>query len=301
MIIPPLLKPGNKAIIIAPAGKVPEKGIDSAINVLRQWGLEVTLGSYVFSSDGVFAGTDAQRLYDIQLALDDPEVALIICARGGYGLTRILDKITFTKFYTHPKWLVGFSDITAFHLSALKQDILSIHGPMCTSFRREGAEDSIIELNNLLVKGLSEISVQAPQLKSGQCQGQLVGGNLSLVCDSLGTSTELDTYQKILMLEDVGDYYYRIDRLLNQLARADKLSKLRGLVIGKFSDLLNGESIFLETINDMILRLTAEYNYPIAVAMPIGHEPQNYPFVQGAEYTLEVKKGSARLELQTKL
>ena len=301
MNTPPLLRPSLKAIIVAPSGKVNEKGIEKSIKVLQEWGLEVRLGRYVFSSDGVFAGTDAERLSDFQRALDDPDLALILCARGGYGLSRILDKITYDKFMLHPKWIVGFSDITAFHLGAFKKHILSIHGPMGTSFEREGAEDSIVKLNNLLFKGASEISVDGPQLKIGQCEGQLVGGNLSLICDSLGTSSELDTDNKILVLEDVGDYYYRFDRLLNQLARAGKLKGLKGLVIGSFSDLLNGEFVFSESVNEMIIRLTDDFDYPIAVSVPIGHEPLNHPFVHGANYTLAVTKKSAKLELKTKL
>lgn len=301
MIKPPLLKPQGKAVIIAPAGEVQKYSIDKAIAALQQWGLDVTLGDYVYASDGVFAGTDIERLSDLQKALDDPQISLILCARGGYGLTRIIERLSFTRFYKFPKWVVGFSDITAFHLKTLKKDILSIHGPMGTSFNREGAADSLLHLRELLMNGSSVIAVNLPQLRVGVGSGVIVGGNLSLICDSLGTPSEIETKNKILVLEDVGDYYYRIDRMLNQLNRAGKLKDLCGLIIGSFSDMLNGQSEFSESINEMIIRITANYSYPISISFPIGHEPQNFPFVHGAEYRLEVKKDSAQLKLETKL
>ncbi len=301
MISPQLLKNKDKALIVAPAGVLPTKGIDVAIKRLQQWGLEVALADNVYSTDGVFAGSDIDRLSGFQKALDDPSIKLILCARGGYGFSRFLDKLSYFEFNNHPKWVVGFSDITAFHLDAYRKGVLTIHGPMATSFDRNGGENSIIALQKLLFKGESIIEVEAKQLSLGNAEGQLVGGNLALICDSLGTQSEINTDGKILVLEDVGEYYYRIDRLLNQLARAGKLSKLKGLVLGSFSDMINGEVAFTETVEDMIGRLTENLTVPIAVSMPIGHEPENFPFVHGAQYSLIVKENSARLEILTKL
>ncbi len=297
MISPPLLKPGNKAIIIAPSGKVPEQGIDRAVDVLQQWGLGVSLGKHVFASTGVFAGTDAERQSDFQKALDDPEIRLILCARGGYGLTRYVDKLNFKALKQNPKWIVGFSDITALQLVLAKNKIHAIHGPMATSFDRSGTEKSIQSLYELLFKGYSNIESKQQQLRKGEVQGNVIGGNLSLICESLGTSSEIDTQGKILVLEDVGEYYYRIDRMLNQLARAGKLSHLKGLVIGSFNDLLHGHTAFSESVEDMIIRLTSHWEYPIAVGMPLGHQPENYPFIQEAEYRLIVADDYALLQL----
>ncbi len=297
MIIPPLLKANSQAIIVAPSGVVPNNSIKEAIKIMQHWGLEVNLGKHVFSSDGVFAGNDKERLLDFQQALDNPQINLILCARGGYGLTRILDEISFDKLIIQPKWVVGFSDITAFHLAAAQRKIATIHGPMATSFNRDGAKDSIISLKQLLFNGVSIIKTQAKQAKIGFCKGEIVGGNLSLLCDSLGTATEIDTTNKILVLEDVGDYNYRIDRLLNQLARAGKFTKLKGLVVGSFSDMKNGDVSFKGSIDEMVNRVTANFDYPIAMSIPIGHKPQNFAFVHGANYLLEVTTKSARLEL----
>lgn len=301
MIIPPLLNKNSKAIIIAPSGKIPEQGVDNAVKTLRNWGLDVNLGEHLYDSNGVFSGSDTQRLSDFQQALDDPTISLVLCARGGYGLTRILDKLSFNQMHKHPKWVVGFSDVTSFHIAAVKNDISTIHGPMALSFDKEGASNSINDLFKLLFTGESVISVELDQLRIGESKAIVVGGNLSLVCESLGTPSEIVTKGRILVLEDVGDYYYRIDRMLTQLERAGKFSNLQGLVIGDFSEMKNGDTRFNETVYDMILRLTTNQQYPIAVSVPIGHRPNNIPFVHGAEYSLDVKTNRARLELLTKL
>ena len=301
MNIPELIKRGDKAMIVAPSGKLPKQGIDSAINLLKKWGLEVKLGEYLYSTNGVFAGTDAERKCDFQMALDDSAIKLILCARGGYGFSRFIDSLSYSSFIRYPKWVVGFSDITAFHLDAIHKEILTIHGPMATSFSREGSEKSIFALHELLFDGKSTIETRAKQLKTGVVSGELVGGNLALICDSLGTSSEISTENRILVIEDVGEYYYRIDRLLNQLFRAGKLSKLKGLVVGNFTEIVNGETSFTDTIEEMVERTMQEFNFPIALSMPIGHEPQNFPFVHGAEYRLEVTENTATLDLLTTL
>ena len=301
MIFPPLLKTDNKAIIVAPSGKIALNGIEEAIRQLKEWGLEVLLGQYVYASNGTFAGTDAERLQDFQAALDNPLINLIFCARGGYGFTRFLDNLSFDQYLKHPKWVVGFSDITAFQLASYTNGMATIHGPMGTSFSRNGTKESTLELKNLLFNGFSKIISNEVQLKTGVTKGILVGGNLALICDSLGTNSEIQTEGKILFLEDVGEHLYRIDRMLNQLKRANKFSNLKGLVIGSFSQLLDGDTPFGETISAMVSRLTLNYQYPVALAMPIGHEPKNYPFVQGAEYILEVESDRAKLELVTRI
>jgi len=301
MIVPSLLVNDDKVRIISPSGRLTANSLTNAVETLSSWGLDVEFGEHVYDSHSVFSGTDSQRLFDFQDAIDNPNVKLILCARGGYGLTRYIDQLDLTPLIVYPKWIVGFSDVTAFHLKALKSNVVSIHGPMGTSFASKGAKLSIEQFKSLLFNGTSTIETNHPQLKLGAATGYLVGGNLSLVCDSLGTPTEIDTENKILVLEDVGDYYYRIDRMLNQLARAGKFNNLKGLVIASFSDLVQGKDEFVESINDIILRLTQEVTCPIATAMPIGHEPANFPFVHGAKYQLEVTSELAKLTLTTKL
>lgn len=299
MIIPSLLTTNDKVHIISPSGKLPPFGLDEVLSKLKSWGLELSLGKHTYSSDSVFSGTDEQRLSDFQTAINDESVKLILCARGGYGLTRYIDQLDLIPLKDNPKWIVGFSDITALHLKAIKLNILTIHGPVGTSFSQNGVGTSIRHLHKLLFSGYSEIQSKKAQLKPGVSEGEIIGGNLSLICESLGTPTEIETNNKILVLEDVGDYYYRIDRMLNQLARAGKFNNLKGLVIGSFNELENGSTVFTESVNDMISRLTYHTNYPIATAMPIGHTLENFSFVHGASYKLSVADRLAKLELQT--
>ncbi len=302
MITPPLLTKNNQAVIVAPSGGLPKGSLDTARQALTHWGLTTTLHPDVYAQHSVFAGTDTQRSNALQEALTHPEVQLILAARGGYGLTRYVDELQFIALLKHPKWIVGYSDVTALHLAAHKAGVLTIHGPMGTSFGRAGSTASIKALHTLLFTGkAAPIVQQAAHINPGKATAPLVGGNLSLVCDSLGTATELDTRGKILVLEDIGDYYYRIDRMLTQLNRAGKLRELKGLVLGSFSNLLQGKPAFKEQVMDMVKRLCAPYPYPIAIHMPIGHEPTNFPFVHGATYQLVVTKQHAELNLVTSL
>lgn len=302
MNFPRLLKQGNKVRIVAPSGRLSSVEIlNTAILALKEWGLIVEVGDNVFNNYYGFSASDIDRFKDLQSGLNDPSVDFILCARGGYGMTRILDDLDLSYFEENPKWVVGFSDITAFLQRAYTIDIATIHGPMGTSFNREGADKSLKALRGLLFNGKSIIETNSNQLRTGLVKGELVGGNLAIICDSIGTTSELDTKDKILVLEDVGEYYYRIDRMLTQLARTDKLSSLKGLVLGDFSSITNGDSLFGEEVNDMVVRLTKEYDYPIALHMPIGHEPANFPFVFGAEYSLFVTETEAKLELISKL
>lgn len=301
MKFPPLLKSKDSVRIIAPSGIVKEKALVKALNTLESWGLDAQIGSHVFENSNIFSAKDEMRLKDFQEALNDNSIRMILCARGGYGLTRILDSLDLDSYIQSPKWVVGFSDITAFLQMSYRQGIAAIHGPMGTSFERNGAEESIHSLKTLLFNGSADIVSVNEQLRQGKATGQLIGGNLALVCDSIGTRSELNTENKILVLEDIGEYYYRIDRMLTQLKRSGKLSKLKALVLGSFNGMSNNGIDFGETVIDMARRLTLDYNYPIATHMPIGHEPANFPFVYGAEYQLEVKADSARLELLSKV
>lgn len=302
MIIPPLLKQGSKVRIVAPSGKLPsDKSLDKAIQELTEWGLTVVVADHVFNNHNLFSASDTYRLNDFQSALNDPTVDLILCARGGYGITRILDDLDLAGFVKEPKWVVGFSDITAFLQKAYQLGVATIHGPMGTSFSRKGVNESIEALKQLVFRGESVIKTDSKQLRLGSGKGELIGGNLAMICDSIGTSSEIDTTDKILVLEDVGEYYYRVDRMLTQLKRANKLFSLKGLAIGSFSSMSDGDTPFGEEVNNMVARLTEEYNYPVAIDMPIGHEPANFPFVFGAEYVLDVNKSGAKLKLVTKL
>ena len=297
----PLLRHGDKVAIVAPAGKLEQGALENVIKALNQWGLEVQLGPHVYGDNGYFSGTDEERLHDIQEAIDDNIVAAIISARGGYGMTRILERINYSSLLNNPKWIVGFSDLTAIQLKLASLNMASIHGPMGTSFNLEGAEDSLQALQELLFNGKSNLVSKVPEGRNGHARGIITGGNLALVVDSIGTSCEVDTRDKILILEEIGEQTYRVDRMLNQLQRAGKLDNLAGLAIGDFSDIEDGDTPFGSTWRESINKLTERYNYPVAYGFNLGHEPLNFPIVAGAEYELNVTSESASLSIVTEL
>ena len=298
MIFPRLLNNGDKVVIVAPAGYLPSKGLDDVIKVLTSWGLKVILGKHVYDSNNFFAGKDADRLTDLQQALDDTSIAAVLCARGGYGITRILEKIDLKSIEKTPKWVIGFSDITALHLKLENKGIASIHGPMGTSFANGGDNATNESLQALLFKGGSEITTHEAGVRSGSVTAPITGGNLSLIIDSLGTAEEIDTRNKILFIEEIGEKTYRIDRMFQQLLRAGKLDKLAGLIIGHFSNIDEGNPSFGESWREVIINITKPFSYPLAFGFSIGHEPDNLPLVMGGQYKLKVDSDMSTLAWQ---
>ena len=296
-ISPPILEKGQTVAIIAPSGPVSSQNIARSVSTLKNWGLNVIIGKSAFKKQGYLAGKDAERLADLQWAIETDEIDVILCARGGYGATRILDQIDLSKLKTKPKWLVGYSDITALHLGLQRFGVKSIHGPMATSFQRDGAEDSTAALQSLLFDGKSTSidSVASPYNISGKGHGQLTGGNLALVVDSLGTSSEVDTDGKLLFLEDIGEAVYKIDRMITQLKRAGKFEHLEGLILGDFSEV--GDDKPGPKWQEMICECLTEYKFPIGFGFPIGHEPDNRPIIMGGIYDFEIKGEKGHLAL----
>jgi muramoyltetrapeptide carboxypeptidase len=298
MNFPQLLKQGDKVVIVAPSGRLSAGGMDDAIGEMTSWGLEVILGEHVYDIDGYFAGKDEDRLADLQGAFDDPAVTAILCARGGYGATRILQSIAFKNIIKTPKWLIGFSDITALHLQLQNLGIASIHGPVGTSFSNNQSGPSLAVLKSVLFNGSSNLFSSMLAIREGMATSQITGGNLSLIVDSLATENEIDTSNKILFLEEVGEKTYRIDRMLYQLLRAGKLTDLSGLVIGHFTDIEEGSTPFGKSWLQVIIEITKSFGYPVASGFKIGHEPENLPIVMGGFYHLNVAHESATLSLQ---
>jgi muramoyltetrapeptide carboxypeptidase len=290
MVQPQALRSGDTVSIIAPGRKLDEEIVTTAVAMLKSWGLNVITGSNLFSTKHSYlSGTDAERLADLQHALDDSSVQAIICARGGYGTTRILDQLNFTGFLKNPKWICGFSDVTALHLKLQSLNVQSIHSTMPVLFSTKDSGGSVESLRNLLFGNSSVITGEAAsQNKLGDCSGELVGGNLSLLTDSLGTSSEVQTENRILILEEVDEYAYRLDRMLVQLKRAGKLKNLSGLVIGHMTNIKEGELPFGESFSEIILNHVCEYAYPVAFNFPIGHENPNLAWIQGAKGQLSV-------------
>jgi muramoyltetrapeptide carboxypeptidase len=297
MIQPPALQPGNVVGIVAPGRKIDAAAISASVSLLESKGFSVTLGSNIFSENHSYlSGLDNERVADLQQMLDDPTIHAILCARGGYGTTRILDQLDFTAFTKKPKWICGFSDITALHLRLQWLGVQSIHATMPVLFPKRESQSSIESLMNALSGDPETIAAPGhPRNRTGESSGEVFGGNLSLLVDSFGTPTEFDTAGKILVIEEIDEYLYRIDRMLVQLKRAGKLNNLAGLVVGHMTDLKETELPFNETIDHIILQHISEYHFPVGFNFPIGHENPNLAFIEGKKYKLVVNSNGAAL------
>jgi muramoyltetrapeptide carboxypeptidase len=294
MIRPPLLAKGDAVAIVAPARKIDKESVEKATQVLESWGLQVCWAEKLFSEEHTyFSAANASRIRDFQAALDDASIKAIFCARGGYGSTSLIDHLNFSSFAKNPKWIVGFSDVTAIHLHLHTLSVESIHGTMPLLFSKPEAHTSTESLRVLLMEGPRPLHFSSTSdNKKGTATGRLLGGNLSLLVDSLGTQSEADTKGCILIVEEVDEYFYKIDRMLTQLNRAGKLSSLAALVVGHFSDIKETSLPFGETVEDIIKKHTAKYDYPVAFGLPSGHAEPNLAWIQGAGVKLNVTESS---------
>lgn len=295
---PPPIKPGDKIRIVSPAGKVAEKYVLPAVEWLTRQGYKVELGKHVFDTHFQFAGTDAERLEDLQTALDDPETAAIICSRGGYGTVRIIDKLDFSRFRKKPKWLAGFSDITILHAAINKLGIATIHGAMPRFFFDDNGQsnENLDSLMQLLKGNPVDYKIETqPENRTGSCTAGIVGGNLSIMVSLLGTKYEIDTRGKILFIEDIDEYLYHTDRMMHQLKLAGKLDKLAGLVVGDFTDVKDNESPFGKTVHEIIAEAVVDYNYPVCYGFPAGHDKRNLALAFEMNWKLEVSEQKVML------
>ena len=291
MKTPSYLKRGDKIAIVAPARKISNSEIENAIETFENWGLEVIFGNNLFKSNNQFAGTDEKRKSDFQRMLDDPTVKAIIAARGGYGSVRIIDKLDFSKFIKNPKWIIGFSDITVFHLHLhTNYGIETLHALMPINFLMD--EKSIASAESLR-KALfgDKISYSINNSKynrKGIAKGVLCGGNLSMIYSLIGSSSDINTEGKILFIEDLDEYLYHIDRMMVNLKRSGKLDKLAGLIVGGMNDMNDNKIAFGKTANEIISEHISKYNYPVCFDFPAGHLKENYSLIFGREAKLEV-------------
>ena len=298
-IKPPLLQPKDTVAIVAPAWWDTNKDqiIQATYKILNSWGLKVVIGKSIGPQFGQFAGEDGLRLADLQSMLDNPTIKAIIAYRGGYGSARIIDSLNFDKFLQHPKWVVGFSDITTMHLKIHQLGVVSVHGEMPKHFPDSSYERSINSLRSVLFEGISQLSAKPSMYnRLGEVVAPVVGGNLVLICSNIGTDTELDTKGKILVVEEIGEQLYALDRMMNQLKRAGKLQDLAGLIIGDMVDMKDITNMpFGKTAQAIIQEHVAEYGYPVAFNFPIGHQAPNIAFLHGAVGKLLVTEQSVSL------
>lgn len=301
MIIPSFLSTGDRIRIVSPAGKVQKEKILPGIELLKDSGFEVLIGKHVFGSHFQYSATDKQRAEDFQEAVNDPETKAIICARGGYGAIRILEKIDLSPIINQQKWLIGFSDITVFHSALNKIDIASIHGTMPGFFvENKKPTRSYLSLMELLKTGKMSVDFDSHILnRAGTCIAELVGGNLSIIYSLQNTPWQLKTDGKILFIEDVSEYFYHLDRMMHNLRQSGLLKNLSGLIVGGFTEMHDNESPFGKSAYEIIFEAVKDYNYPVCYDFQAGHIPKNIALMLGANYSLNVGQKS-NLKLVTK-
>ncbi len=297
---PEYLSEGSVVGITCPSGYVSAERVSYAVTVLERWGYRVVVGSTVGNEHHYFAGTDAERLADLQQMLDDPTIDAILMGRGGYGMSRIIDDIDWRGFVKKPKWICGFSDITVMHSHVQAQYYIpTLHSPMCGAFKPDTElSEWLLSLRKALTgQPLVYPTSRCAYNRPGKATAVLTGGNLAMLAHLTGSASEVDTTGKILYIEDIGEHLYNVDRMLLNLKRAGKLAHLAGLVVGSFTDMQDTERPFGQTVEEIITDKVREYDYPVCFGMQAGHQTVNYTLVLGALHTLHVTDEGGVLSL----
>ncbi|MGE5424761.1 MAG: S66 peptidase family protein [Syntrophothermus sp.] len=291
MTTPDYLVKGDKMGMVAPARCISFEEVHPSLRLFQKWGLEVELGTHIFNKQNQYAGSDEFRAADLQHMLDNDSIRAVICARGGYGTVRIIDRLDFTRFLKRPKWIIGYSDITVLHSHIQRHfGIETLHATMPVNILKDQpGEDSAETLRHLLFgEKITYTKPLHPFDRKGESEAILTGGNLSILYSLMGSSSEIQTDGKILFIEDVDEYLYHIDRMMMCLKRAGKLAKLKGLIVGGM-DRMNDNTIpFGKAANDIILEAAAEYNYPVCIDFPAGHGSKNLALVLGRKIRMKI-------------
>ena len=281
MIQPTPLIPGDLIYITAPAKITDPKTVLFAKEYLEKNGFKVLVSAHCFGNHHYFSGTEEERLSDLQFGIDHPDVRAILCARGGYGSIRILDRINWANVLLEPKWMIGFSDITVFHHRLQKLGIQSIHATMPISFQKNTNEALVTLLESITGKFTPYVLPPNKYNKTGTATGNLIGGNLSIVYSMLGTNDQYDFDDAILFLEDVGEHYYQVERMIFALSKAGVFEKIRGLIIGGMTELEDTDPPLGRSIEEIILEQLRFSNMPVVFNFPSGHIDDNRALVLG--------------------
>jgi len=291
MISPPFLNKGDKVAMVSPARSITFEEVFPAMKLFQRWGLEVILGTHVFGKHHQYSGTDEQRLQDLQQMLDDPSIRAVVATRGGYGCVRLVDRLKFDRFVRYPKWIVGYSDLTVLHAHIHRHSgIQTLHATMPYNIKEQNISNISTDSLRKALFG-EKIFYTKPITfhdQTGLMEGILVGGNLSILHTLMGTSSEIDTYDKILLLEDVDEYLYHVDRMMMSLKRSGKLQQMRGMIVGGFTEMKDNQIPFGKSAQEIILDTVKEYGYPVCFDFPAGHGKENVALFLGRNVKIGV-------------
>ena len=297
LTIPPYLRAGDRISIITPASHIDGKLVLHAEKLLRASGFDVVLGEHVFSVEGPFAGSDDERLHDLQQATDDPSVKAVLCSRGGYGISRIVDRVDYSALKKQPKWYVGYSDITSLHLWINTVcGIASIHAEMPVNYSNPEYSAHCYDTMIKALKGEHEPVVwKSSREASFTVEGTVTGGNISLIYSLNGTPGQPDTEGAILFIEEIGEHFYHLDRMLTSMRMTGMLSNLSALIVGGMEKITEGEHVFNQSVEEVVMNVAGGYGYPVLFNFPAGHIPDNRALYLGRKARLTHNGSEASL------
>lgn len=297
LIKPPALVSGDEIRIVTTARKISREELAPAVKIIESWGMQASFGENLFAEDRQFGGTDTQRTADMQQALDDPQVKAIFCARGGYGSVRIIDGLDFKAFQKSPKWIAGYSDVTAIHNHIYRHfNTCTLHSSMPINFSSNTLA-ALESLRNAVTGKPLNYQFEAHNFnQTGEAEGIVTGGNLSMLYSLMGSPSQVDTAGKILFIEDLDEYLYHVDRMMINLKRSGLLSNLKGLVLGGLTDMRDNTVPFGRTADEIVSEAIADYDYPVCFGFPAGHLDDNRTLVLGAKAKLTVGKTGVSFE-----
>ena len=292
MIPPPYLRPGDIVGLVAPARSISPVEVSTFTALVESWGYKVKKGTHLFDRQDQFAGSDEDRASDIQEMLESPEVRAIVCVRGGYGSVRTLQHIDFSPLEKDPKWFAGFSDITVFHSYLNKfTGIESLHAPMPMTFDDESDPLNAEYLKKALSGEMLKYRWEShPLCVEGEVEGELVGGNLSVLYSLNGTVLFPDLRNKILFIEEVDEYLYHIDRMMMNFSLSGVFNRIKALVVGGFTKVQDNPEPYGKRYYEIIHEITDHYDIPVCFDFPAGHQKKNRTLIFGRKMRLRVEE-----------
>lgn len=294
-LLPKPLKKGDTIAIVAPAKHIEASFVHFAQTFLEERGFLVRVSEYCLGRHHYFSGTIAERLSDMQQAIDDPQVDAILCARGGYGCVQLVDQLNWSSFLKNPKWMIGFSDVTVFHSRLQASGVASIHGTMPLNFQENSAAALQTLLDALRGSPYTIFAPPSPFNQLGSATGSINGGNLAIIASLIGTNDQPDFSNSILFVEEIGEPLYSIDRMFFSLKKAGILNQINGLIVGGMTSLKDSEVPYGSTLKEIIHAHIVDLNIPVCFHFPAGHIDDNQAVILGAKAHLQITENESKL------